>query len=437
MGRPRRPGERPKCPQHPNGYVVFDGLYGDPDHRRQRYRCWPTGKSGKTEPYHRFTEPLPRQVTVGGVCIACERDVHQHEGPSGPRNYCFTAHDVAEALVAVGKGATYCNAASDVRRRAERFPRDNGSFRYTRHGQLVADFVEVFAPVVFEPYRRFEWPAEDSIVVDHLGFRSRGWDAKGRPKTGPVAFNIFAAQGYEDGRGLIWHLEAFSDASAATWSRFFGRLSGDVERVVTDGHSGTIRAAGQRWPDAVHWRAEWQLKQALKDYITKAKLHGNTKLWERVEAAFYNEHHWEQFKAQAYKHRKKDAAIEDMWQWIEDFEDLVLRQMRNPPRPSKAKGNPRTLGGLEIKLDKLKAWIDPRVHGFRNRERLNRLLMLMQLELNDQADVDAYTRSIREWLLARDGKPVPRRLIVDDYGTTSLISPAAQKFRKVPGSSGA
>ncbi len=40
------------------------------------------------EPYHRFTEPMPRQVAVGGVCMVCERDIHDHEGPSGPRNYC-------------------------------------------------------------------------------------------------------------------------------------------------------------------------------------------------------------------------------------------------------------------------------------------------------------------------------------------------------------
>lgn len=123
-----------------------------------------------------------------------------------------------------------------------------------------------------------------------------------------------------------------------------------------------------------------------------------------------------------------------MWQWIADNDDLVLHQMAHRPRPSTRRSNPRTLGGLEIKLDKLKAWVGPRVHGFRNRERLDRLLMLMQLELNDQADIDAYSRAIRDWLLARDGKAAPRRLIADDYGSTSLLSVAAQRYRKVPGS---
>jgi hypothetical protein len=44
--------------------------------------------------------------------------------------------------------------------------------RYSRHGQLVADWVEVFAPVVFEPYRRFDWPIPSGAAPGrpHGGF---------------------------------------------------------------------------------------------------------------------------------------------------------------------------------------------------------------------------------------------------------------------------
>lgn len=61
--------------------------------------------------------------------------------------------------------------------------------------------------------------------------------------------------------------------------------------------------------------------------------------------------------------------------------------------------------------------------------------MLMQLQINEQADLDSYIRSIRDWLMSRDGQPKPRRLIADPYGTSSLLSANAQKFRKVPGAS--
>jgi hypothetical protein len=59
----------------------------------------------------------------------------------------------------------------------------------------------------------------------------------------------------------------------------------------------------------------------------------------------------------------------------------------------------------------------------KNRERTNRLLMLMELELNRYADVDAYSRAIRDWLEARGDRPQPRRLIEDRKGHPSLRDP--------------
>jgi hypothetical protein len=116
----------------------------------------------------------------------------------------------------------------------------------------VEDWVEVFAPVVFEPHRRSAWPSEGTLVLDHLGFRSRGWDKNGRPKTGPVGFNIFAARGYENGYGQLWSLRAYPDASPESWLDFLGRLDGIPKRVITDGWSGTIKAAQLLWPEAEH-----------------------------------------------------------------------------------------------------------------------------------------------------------------------------------------
>lgn len=65
----------------------------------------PGGLGGNGQEWHRFTKPLRRQVTVAGVCVVCERDVHPHEGPQTPRAYEFAARYIAEALIAVGPGA--------------------------------------------------------------------------------------------------------------------------------------------------------------------------------------------------------------------------------------------------------------------------------------------------------------------------------------------
>lgn len=83
---------RPKCPRHPNSRVWFDGTYGAPGRRRQRFRCLP----GNGERWHRFTEQLPRQAVDGdGVeCLTCERVPARHEGPQSPRHFHYTTREL-------------------------------------------------------------------------------------------------------------------------------------------------------------------------------------------------------------------------------------------------------------------------------------------------------------------------------------------------------
>ncbi len=63
----------------------------------------------------------------------------------------------------------------------------------------------------------------------------------------------------------------------------------------------------------------------------------------------------------------------------------------------------------------------PRRYGLENRERTNRLLMLMQLRANGQDDQTAYAKSIRAWLVANEGRPrVLRRAVTDRRSSPSL-----------------
>jgi len=171
----------------------FAGFNGPRDHHRQRYWCVP---SNGDRP-HRFTEPLPREESWHDACELCERDVEFPEGPHAARWYEFVARGIAEALVMVGAGSTYREAALVARERAKRLGTGpGGEPRHSRHGSLVMDWVEVFAPVVFEPYRPGAWPAGGSLLLDDLPFRVRD-PATGRHR---IAFRVFAAMGYEAGR---------------------------------------------------------------------------------------------------------------------------------------------------------------------------------------------------------------------------------------------
>jgi hypothetical protein len=169
--------------------VRFDGQYGKPRHRRQYYKCVPANGDRP----HRFTESLPREEPRKDACELCERGVDFHEGPHAARKYQFVARGIAEALAAVGAGSTYRDAAGVARERARRLRADpeTGELRLTRHGSLVMDWVEVFAPVVFDAYRPRAWPTTGSLLLDDLPFRVRD------PRSGRhrVAFRVFCAMG--------------------------------------------------------------------------------------------------------------------------------------------------------------------------------------------------------------------------------------------------
>ena len=120
---------RPECPRHPGSKVWFDGRYGDPAHRRQRYKCTPANG----EPRHVFTETLPRMHGGTGECLECERHYQAHEGPPTGRKFHYTTRDVAYALIEVGKGRPDRVVGRDVRSRAGR--------TWARDGNTVADWV--------------------------------------------------------------------------------------------------------------------------------------------------------------------------------------------------------------------------------------------------------------------------------------------------------
>jgi hypothetical protein len=100
------------------------------------------------------------------------------------------------------------------------------------------------------------------------------------------------------------------------------------------------------------------------------------------------------------------GADRDIWEAIE----LVWPGRR---------GRKVSIGPLEP-LTIVRTHLEHRRGAFKNRERLNRLLMLMQLDLNKQADEQRYAGIIRGELLANGGYSAPRRQIVDRAGAPSL-----------------
>lgn len=83
-----------------------------------------------------------------------------------------------------------------------------------------------------------------------------------------------------------------------------------------------------------------------------------------------------------------------------------------------------TTAPLEQKLRVLCSLPRERRFAFRNRTRMDRLLMLLQLELDGHSREAMYAATIREWLLNNGGRPrLPRHAIADPKGTSSLRAP--------------
>jgi len=235
---------------------------------------------------------------------------------------------------------------------------------------------------------------------------------------------VLAAAGYENGKLRLWHLQSAPTVLTEDWQLFLEQLDGTALRIVTDGHSGTIKAVQNLWPSTERWRSEWHFKKALYDYLRKAKLHGDTRVMRALQTAFASRYQWDNFVAIAYK-----TGLPDLRDWLNDYSELVDYQLVHRPLEADRAINPLSIGGLDrSKLDKLKEWIEPRATGFLNRQRMDRLLMLMQLELNGLADEAAYAQSIREWLITNAGRPAVERRAVTDHDGPSLLSEPARKL---------
>ena len=82
---------------------------------------------------------------------------------------------------------------------------------------------------------------------------------------------------------------------------------------------------------------------------------------------------------------------------------------------------PLTTTALDQVTRPIAAALYPRRYALKNRERLNRLLMLLQLHVNDDDDVQTYTRAVRLHLEGNGGRPLAsRRAITDPRDSPSL-----------------
>lgn len=401
-------GYRPECPrkEHKHSNVLRYGYHGHNGHQRPRWKCIPANGDKP----HEFSETLPRQTTHSGFCEECERGYAHHEGPQSASEYSFSIREVAAGLIRVGQGAAYREAAIYSRERAQRFPvMKDGRIRRTNHGQLIGDWIEVFAPVVYEPHRVWSWPEEGSVLLDELPFRINNGIQRGRP-----AFTILAAMGWDkDAEEMcLWKLEAVPTEPAKSqpdWEHFLRSLPGEPKRIVCDQGKQITRAVSSVLPNSHIHYCEYHLKHRCYEHLKTAGITAaGTPLYDLVDHAFGSVKGWEALKAEW-----AGSKYKQLQSYVRRLDSLVMRQLEHRSSwPSAA--NPVSTGALENHLDWLRNHLSWRSGLFTNRERTNRALLLMMLNRNELANEAAYAASIRDWLLSNHGRPRGIRREVTD-----------------------
>ncbi len=408
--------------------VVRAGWYGKDPHRRQRWLCKP-----ENDRPHRFTPTLTRQyhahAAPHGYCLECSTRVEKWEGQAGARYYRFAAREVGEALAYVAGGATYRAAAFRARQHAERMP----DSEYTgverrrrdraRDGQMVANWVDVFADPLCDGLLPEQWP--EILVVDSAGMRVRHGPRQGQ------AFHIFAAVGRTPTPGglrgalTVVRLQASPVKDAAAYESFCRSLRGRPRVVITDMDHGLRLGVGRAFVDAngelPDMRiGEWHLGRSLRNRLPDSLAADHTNVvMQRLGPAFSEPARWHAFIAavQAEHAAGTHGPLTGLLRWIDEHGELVERQSatRDPALP-------HSTSPVEATLREITGRLRDRAGNFTNLARMNKLLALMTLDLHGQADGRVWADRVSERTYHLGGHAPGQRPHDDTRGDTSLTA---------------
>lgn len=420
--------------------MVRAGWYGREGQRRQRWKCTPV--SGEV---HRFAEVLPRIVSGSAehVCPDCATSLEPWEGQPAPRLYGFTARDVAAALAMVASGSSYRETAEAIRIRAGR-PLSTAAGRSpskrpgrkgkvlqpaNRHPQLISDWVEVFAPMIWSTYAPTAWPSV--VAIDEIEFR---YGRVGKPR-GDKAFSVLAAVGYDQfpGRPYVAAIEAVGSADLPAWTTLLDSLEGRPGWVVGDG-GGPLRAAATAWaPDPGSddlsdlevnlgeqrglqpWRCEWHLarnvSQALPAEVTRDRA---DPIHQLVSAATQSLAGWQRLCNELNRRTRKDGTCQGALNAMLSIRPVVAAQDGIDP------WGPRSTGAVEEFFRQLENTIGDRASRMTNKTRTDALLKLIAARRNGWVEETAWAELIRDHLARSHGRAPDQRRHVDPRTTPSL-----------------
>ncbi|NMM25103.1 MAG: hypothetical protein HHJ11_16760 [Phycicoccus sp.] len=383
-----------------------------------------------------------------GVCWECDNKVAAYEGPVAGHEYEYLVREVAEALVSVGRGMTYTDAAKRARKAANRARKnldpgggpdadldpddeldenlraagdtvpkaDPTSESDTKPkektvttGQTVADWLGEFVPVVAAQHQEKAWP--QTIVLDSTEFMDTNSRTSGRRQL----FAVLAAWGYAAGEkeGHLWKVAAAPADDAMAWKEFLASIPGRPELVVCDRDYAIIGGVQRHWG-----RGKAQVPIHLCEHhmfdngLAKLKDDGiefEDPLRVLFASAFQSLAGWDAFDAATQGDPRAVNTRKWVRHWRKRMRVQTARRASIPPHY----GN----GAVEAPIRQVRQVIERRKFTFRNLARMNLLLELVRLRLLRADSVRAYAEDIRTHLVLEGDRRKPSyRAVYDTWG---------------------
>ncbi len=417
----------PTCPRKGHAgdgwRVVRDGQQRTAGRTRQRWRC-----ISPDDGFHRFVGAVARtRHAPEAVCWECDNQVAAHEGPVAGHEYEYLVREVAEALVSVGRGMTYTDAAKRARLKANAARNDASGAslhgdefvsggpvidRTVVNGQTVAEWMGEFVPVVAKRHAETEWP--ETIVLDSTEFQ----DTNVRTGEQRQLFAVLAVWGYPAGgeKGRLWRLGAVPRDTTETWAEFLAELPGKPALVVCDRDLAIIGGVQQRWgkgKDAVpiHLCEHHLFARGVAALERDGIAYGDP-LRELLNVAFQSLAGWDAFDTAVAADPRAVSGRKWVAHWRKRMRVQTARRASIPAHYAN--------GAVEDPLKMVRQVIDRRKFAFRNRARMNLLLELVRLRVLRADSVRTYAEDIRAHLVAEGQDRAPRyRAVYDTWGPRS------------------
>jgi hypothetical protein len=375
-----------------------------------------------------------------GECLECERGYHAHEGPPTGRRFQFSTRQIAQALLAVGRGQSDSKAGEMIRHESGRvdYPKTpSGRQRGWNDGSTIRDWLELFAEPIYETLQPTSWPRV--VAFDDQPFKvATEWEETGQPKPGGEdIFHVFGCYGWDSMHetGRVVALRAAPrfrlNQGYEYWVEYLRNLDAQLEgrplQIVIDNDRELIRAVNLVLPrgeegSPVVIICHWHLRRRLIIRLGQDRVGHPDELRDRLKhfrdpecpCAFCSLHGWALFETAV----RARTDVPKTLRWVEANAALVRWQLQH----KKGFRTRVSTGGLENVLKRVSQAFEMRRGQITNRHRLDLRLKLMELEMNRQARASHYAKVIRSELEKNGGYGTPRNLY-DDQGEPSLRPP--------------